>query len=103
MLLTLAQNKEMKEIIVSAIEPLIQYDQQRNMDLIGTFSTYNECHGNVSQTARLLNLHRQSLLYRLRKIETLTGLSLIDTDDLFLLDLSIKTWKLGLTETTIHS
>ncbi|MCQ6267619.1 PucR family transcriptional regulator ligand-binding domain-containing protein [Fictibacillus sp. WQ 8-8] len=97
-LLTLAQNEEMKEIIVSAIEPLIQYDQQRTMDLIGTFTTYNECHGNVSQTARLLNLHRQSLLYRLRKIETLTGLSLIDTDDLFLLDLSIKTWKLGLTE-----
>ncbi|MGG1572064.1 PucR family transcriptional regulator [Fictibacillus sp. NRS-1165] len=97
-LLTLAQNKEMKEIIVSAIEPLIQYDQQRTMDLIGTFTTYNECHGNVSQTARLLNLHRQSLLYRLRKIETLTGLSLIDTDDLFLLDLSIKTWKLGLPE-----
>ncbi|MDM5198101.1 PucR family transcriptional regulator ligand-binding domain-containing protein [Fictibacillus enclensis] len=102
-LLTLAQNKEMKEIIVSAIEPLIQYDQQRNMDLIGTFRTYNECHGNVSQTARLLNLHRQSLLYRLRKVETLTGLSLIDTDDLFLLDLSIKTWKLGIAETPVHS
>jgi PucR family transcriptional regulator, purine catabolism regulatory protein len=97
-LLNLAQNNEMKEVIMSTIEPLVQYDNQRNMDLIGTISVYNQFQGNVSQTARSLNLHRQSLLYRLRKIETLTGLSLIDPEDLFLLDLSIKTWKLGVTE-----
>lgn len=94
-LLNLAQNNEMKEVIMSTIEPLVQYDDQRNMDLIETFSVYNQFQGNVSQTARSLNLHRQSLLYRLRKIESLTGLSLIDPEDLFLLDLSIKTWKLG--------
>lgn len=97
-LLNLAQNNEMKEVIMSTIEPLVQYDNQRNMDLIETFSVYNQFQGNVSQTARSLNLHRQSLLYRLRKIESLTGLSLIDPEDLFLLDLSIKTWKLGVTE-----
>lgn len=97
-LLNLAQNKDMKEVIMSTIEPLVQYDEQRNMDLIGTLSSYNQFHGNVSQTARSLNLHRQSLLYRLRKIESLTGLSLIDSDDLFLLDLSIKIWKIGVTE-----
>ncbi|WP_436371897.1 PucR family transcriptional regulator [Cytobacillus sp. BC1816] len=94
-LLNLADNKEMEEIIMSTIEPLVQYDEQRHMDLIGTFIAYNQFHGNVSQTARSLNLHRQSLLYRLRKIEALTGLSLIDPDDLFLLDLSIKIWKIG--------
>ncbi|QGQ47709.1 PucR family transcriptional regulator [Metabacillus sediminilitoris] len=97
-LLNLAQNHEMKEVIMSTIEPLVEYDEQRNMDLIGTFSAYNQYHGNVSQTARSLNLHRQSLLYRLRKIESLTGLSLVDPDDLFLLDLSIKTWKMGVSE-----
>ncbi|WP_282139705.1 PucR family transcriptional regulator [Cytobacillus oceanisediminis] len=94
-LLNMAGNNEMKEIIMSTIEPLVQYDEQRHMDLIGTFIAYNQFHGNVSQTARSLNLHRQSLLYRLRKIESLTGLSLIDPDDLFLLDLSIKIWKIG--------
>src|SRR5690606_29797991 len=94
-LLTLAQNEEMTEVIMATINPLVKYDKQRNMDLIGTLRSYNRNHGNVSQTARALNLHRQSLLYRLRKIESLTGLSLIDPDNLFLLDLSIKTWKIG--------
>ena len=100
-LLNIAQNEEMKEVILSTIEPLVRYDRQRSMDLIGTLSTYHRCHGNVSQTARILNLHRQSLLYRLRKIESLTELSLLDPDDLFLLDLSIKIWKIGLYETNI--
>src|SRR5690606_28663505 len=94
-LLTLAQNEEMKEVIMANIAHLVEYDRQRNMDLIETLRAYNHNHGNVSQTARALNLHRQSLLYRLRKIESLTGLSLIDPDDVFLLDLSIKTWKIG--------
>ena len=100
-LLNLSQNDEMKEVILSTIRPIVEYDKQRNMDLIGTFIAYNQYHGNVSQTARSLNLHRQSLLYRLRKIESLTGLSLIDPDDLFLLDLSIKIWKIGMAESLV--
>ncbi|WP_298826047.1 PucR family transcriptional regulator [uncultured Planococcus sp.] len=99
-LLTLAQNEEMKEVVMSTIKPLVEYDNLRNMDLIGTLKSYNQNHGNVSQSARALSLHRQSLLYRLRKIESLTGLSLIDPDDLFLLDLSLKTWEIGVAENT---
>ncbi|WP_203340777.1 PucR family transcriptional regulator [Planococcus beijingensis] len=97
-LLTLAQNEEMKKVIMATIKPLVDYDKQRNMDLIGTLKSYNQNHGNVSQAARALSLHRQSLLYRLRKIESLTGHSLIDPDDLFLLDLSLKTWEIGVAE-----
>jgi PucR family transcriptional regulator, purine catabolism regulatory protein len=96
LLLNLFQNPDMKEIIMSTIEPLVEYNNQRDLDLIETISTYNYYQGNVSQTARALFLHRQSLLYRLRKVEELTGLSLVDPDDLFLLDLSIKTWKMGI-------
>ncbi|MCM3584396.1 PucR family transcriptional regulator ligand-binding domain-containing protein [Mesobacillus maritimus] len=94
-LLTISKNEEMKEVIYTTVKPLLLYDQQRNMDLIGTISMYHACHGNVSQTARALNLHRQSLLYRLRKIESLTGLSLLDPEEVFLLELCIKIWKLG--------
>lgn len=55
---------------------------------------YNKYNSNVSQTSRALNLHRQSLLHRLRNIEQLTGLSLLDADDLFLLELSVRLWLL---------
>jgi purine catabolism regulator len=95
LLYSVADHKDIREITMMTIEPLLVYDKKRGMDLIGTFTAYNEHKSNVSQTARTLNLHRQSLLYRLRKIESLTGLSLINSDDLFLLDLSIKIWSLG--------
>ncbi len=95
LLLTIADHQEIKDMTSGIINPIIDYDKKRDMDLIGTFMAYNRNKGNVSQTARILNLHRQSLLYRLRKIEALTELSLVNADDLFLLELSIRLWTLG--------
>ncbi|WP_226654813.1 PucR family transcriptional regulator [Pseudalkalibacillus hwajinpoensis] len=96
LLQSLSHDKDVQEVTMSTISPLVDYDEKRNMDLIGTFTAYHLNNGNVSQTARKLNLHRQSLLYRLRKIESLTRLSLMNPDDVFLLDLSIKIWSVGL-------
>ncbi|ARF17097.1 PucR family transcriptional regulator [Sporosarcina ureae] len=95
LLLSLAINEEVQDITLSTISALVKYDEKRDMDLINTFIAYNYNNGNVSQTAREMNLHRQSLLYRLRKIETLTNLSLEDPDDLFLLNFSIRVWSTG--------
>jgi purine catabolism regulator len=95
-LISLANSPDIQEITLSTIGALIDFDHQRGLDLIGTLIAYIRHQGNVSQTARKLNLHRQSLLYRLRKIEALTGRSLTDPDDLFLLDLSVKLWTSGI-------
>jgi purine catabolism regulator len=94
-LLRIAKDKEMSDIVNNTIKPLIEYDKQKNMNLIETVIVYNENQGKTSQTARDLHLHRHTLLYRMRKIEGLTKLSLIDPEDRFLLELSIKLWKLG--------
>lgn len=92
----LAKNEQIREIALSTIGKLIEYDRKKEMDLIPTLATYIRYHRNVSKSARALNLHRQSLLYRLRKIESLTGVSLGDTDNFFLLDFSIKLWSAGI-------
>ncbi|MFD2130761.1 PucR family transcriptional regulator [Pseudogracilibacillus auburnensis] len=100
LLLHLANNHEVRDITLATIAPLIEYEQKREMDLIDTFIAYDNQNGNVSQAARILNLHRQSLLYRLRKIESLTNLSLDNPDDVFLLNISIKVWLTGALKTT---
>ncbi|ASF41186.1 PucR family transcriptional regulator [Halobacillus halophilus] len=94
LLMALSHEKEIEFIVQNTLEKLIEYDQRRQTDLIHTFIVYNKYNSNVSQTARALNLHRQSLLHRLRNIEQLTGLSLLDADDLFLLELSVRLWML---------
>jgi PucR family transcriptional regulator, purine catabolism regulatory protein len=93
----LSDNDEMQEMTLSTIGSLVDYDNQKGLDLVMTLNVYIRNKGNVSQTARDLNLHRQSLLYRLQKIETLTGRMLEDPDDLFLLNLTIKLWAMGIT------
>ncbi|MDG5787850.1 PucR family transcriptional regulator ligand-binding domain-containing protein [Evansella sp. AB-P1] len=94
LLMALSDKAEIAEIVRDTLQPLLDYDKKRQTDLIYTFMIYNKYKGNVSQTARALNLHRQSLLHRLRNIESLTQMSLVDSDDLFLLDLSVRIWML---------
>jgi len=92
----LLKNEELIDIARSVLDSLIRYSEERQINLLHTFTTYHKNRGNVSQTARELNLHRQSLLYRLRKIEGLTNCSLDDADDLFILDLSTRLWLNGM-------
>ncbi len=71
------------------IESQPRYNEE-GMDLITTITAYLKTNYNTSKTARLLNIHRQSLLYRLEKFEELTELSLDDNDELFLLQYYLR-------------
>lgn len=88
----LSNDKDAQDIIMNIIGDLINYDADNKLDLINTFKIYIDNGGNVSQTARALHLHRQSLLYRLKRIEDITYLNLDNPDDVFLLELCIRLW-----------
>ena len=88
----LLNDDETHHIINSLLGKLLEYDEENGLDLINTFKTYRKNEGNVSQTARDLHLHRQSLLYRLKRIEDIVQISLDKADDVFLLDLCIRLW-----------
>jgi PucR family transcriptional regulator, purine catabolism regulatory protein len=91
-ILALAGNHDVLDVIQYTIGDLVDYDKMRKSDLIATLTAYIRNQGNVSKTARDLSLHRHTLLYRLRKIESITGRSLLNPDDLFLFDLCLKIW-----------
>ncbi|SFP43907.1 PucR family transcriptional regulator [Salibacterium halotolerans] len=94
-LLALTENEELRSITEGIIAPLLHYSHDRGIDLVHTLVIFNRNKGNISQTARDLNLHRQSLTYRLRKIERMTGCGLDDSDDWFLIDLSIRLYNIS--------
>jgi purine catabolism regulator len=73
---------------------VIDYDEQKGIDLLGTLEIYLATQGNVSETARQLGLHRQSLLYRLQRIEELTGGDLSQAQHRFALELSLHLYRL---------
>ena len=67
-----------------------KYDTSSGIDLMGTLIEFFNCNYNLSLTARKLHIHRQSLLYRLEKIEALTEMSLSNHKDLFLLEICTR-------------
>ncbi len=60
------------------VEPLAEHDRARGSDLVRTLEVYFAAGANASEAADRLFLHRNSLLYRLERLQRLTGLDLKD-------------------------
>jgi DNA-binding PucR family transcriptional regulator len=73
---------------------LIEYDERHNSALVQTIDAYFNHHGNISQTAESLFVHRNTLLYRLERIQELTGHDLNQANMRLGLNLALKLWQL---------
>ena len=69
---------------------LITHDDNKNAELVETLDAFFNCHGNLSQTASRLHIHRNTLTYRLDRISSITQLELDDPDARFSLHLALK-------------
>ncbi len=67
-------------VAARVLDPLIRYDREHDGDLLHTLRVYFQCEGNVRRGAELLFLHRNGLIYRLGRIESLLGVSLSDPE-----------------------
>lgn len=74
-----------------AIWVLHQHDKEHGSELVETLYAYMQNCFNTARTAALLNLHKNTLLYRLGRIKEITGNDLVSGEDLFLFHLSIRT------------
>ncbi len=55
---------------------LLEYDKRQQADLIKTLEAFFACHGNLSQTAEMLIVHRNTLLYRMNRINEIAQIDL---------------------------
>ena len=60
------------------IERVEAHDRRHSSDLIRTLKVFFAVNGNASEAADRLYLHRNSLPYRLARVQELTGLDLKD-------------------------
>jgi purine catabolism regulator len=99
MLSALGEDPLAREVAEEAVGALVDYDERTGRGFIETYEAYVAEQFNTSRTARRLHLNRHSLLYRLGKIEELTGRQLDNPADRFLLELSLKLVRLGVLDT----
>lgn len=86
----LKESKSMKTFHGEILGKLEQYDQQNHSSLVLTLISYfkNNCH--LIRTAEDLFIHKNSVIYRINKIEEITGLKISNPEDRFNLQLCIK-------------
>jgi purine catabolism regulator len=90
LLTALSSNPEAARFFRKTIRPLIEHDDNRNAELVKTLDAFFNCHGNLSQTAVRLHIHRNTLTYRLERIAAITRLDLNDPEARFSLQLALK-------------
>jgi purine catabolism regulator len=84
------------------ISPLREHDRARGSDLVRTLKTYFATGTNASEAADRLFLHRNSMIYRLERIQTLTGLDLKDDRVALALQLGLLASEMGEQDATEH-
>lgn len=83
----------MTALIETYLDPVIRYESKHRLELINTLVQYFNMRGNAAATARRLGINRQSLLYRLNKIETLLGVELDDPEAVFSVEFALRAWR----------
>ncbi|MCA9902900.1 MAG: helix-turn-helix domain-containing protein [Anaerolineae bacterium] len=68
LILSLSDKDKLLSFCDAMLGPLLDYDHKQNADLIKTLEAFFQKHGNLSQTADALIVHRNTLLYRMSRI-----------------------------------
>ncbi len=83
--------------LLTALPPQAAHDRvvgpllsPAHRELARTAEVYLDCAGQAGRTASELGIHRQTLYYRLSRVEQLTGLDLDDGEDRLLLHMALK-------------
>ncbi|MCA0331401.1 MAG: helix-turn-helix domain-containing protein [Actinobacteria bacterium] len=80
----------LEDLVRSWLGPLVDYDADRNSDLVRTLASFLDHGGNYDATADALTIGRTTVRYRLRRIRELTGYDLSDPETRFQLHLAVR-------------
>jgi purine catabolism regulator len=78
----------------STIGNLLRHEERQRADLLQTLEAFFQCHGNHTQTAEMLSVHRNTLFYRMNRIAEITGLDLNQPDVRLAVHLALKIHRL---------
>jgi PucR family transcriptional regulator, purine catabolism regulatory protein len=78
LLFAMAQHPELSDYYRGTVGDLLAYDERSSAELMATLDAFFAANGSPTETAQRLRLHRNTVLYRLRRIEEVGHLRLDD-------------------------
>ncbi len=89
MLKDISKQQVCRDYAASKLDALIRYDEENESNLLETLEIFVNHLGARNMTATSLYLHRNTLMYRIKKIEHLTGYNLSDPNSILELSLAL--------------
>jgi purine catabolism regulator len=91
---SLRDTPELAGFFEQTLGPLVEYDRRTGENYLETLEAFFACHGNLSETAQRLGYHRNSLMYRIRRIQEIGGVDLDDPETRLSLQVALKAKRL---------
>lgn len=79
---------------LAKVRALAGHDAKANSDLVKTLEAYLDYGGALAEAAAAINVHRNTLLYRLGRIESISDVDLKDAGQRLNLHVALKGWRL---------
>ncbi|GAB7006395.1 PucR family transcriptional regulator [Nocardioides sp. AN3] len=77
-------------LVARVLGPLLEYERMHDTPLLATLDSFLRCQRSWQKTADTMQVHRQTVLYRIRKVEEITGRSTSETADIAELWLALR-------------
>jgi PucR family transcriptional regulator, purine catabolism regulatory protein len=90
LLVLLRESPELWEFYRANLAALADYDHKQGAELLKTLEAFFANLGNLARTADALHVHRNTLLYRIERVEAIGGLKLENAEDRLALWLALK-------------
>ena len=95
LLLRSAMDADVVDLCMQTLAPVREYEQQHGGALLATFRAYLTHHSSPKETARALGVHPHTVLYRLERLQSLTGLDVKRFEERLTLELAARILELA--------
>jgi GAF domain-containing protein len=90
----IARMDDLRDMYQDQVGRIATYDHRKGTDLLDTLETYLECAGNLTRTSNRLFVHRNTLIQRLERLQSLCEIDLSERSNWLTLQVAIKVYKL---------
>ena len=90
----IARMDDLRDMYQDQVARIATYDRRKGTDLLDTLETYLECAGNLTKTSNRLFVHRNTLIQRLERLQSLCEIDLQERGNWLTLQVAIKVYKL---------
>lgn len=90
----IARMDDLRDMYQDQVAHIANYDRRKGTDLLDTLEIYLECAGNLTKTSKRLFVHRNTLIQRLDRLQSLCEIDLQERPTWLTLQVAIKVYKL---------